>query len=103
METKNADVTKIHLDETTSVSIGVGSIETTGFKRGTSSDESDETDWSDLDEDHMEAMNKDIHNAQVDGMESTLLALVTAGVIDQNDPRLKGVLVDILDALDNHS
>lgn len=100
MENKNADVTKIRLDETTSVSIGVGSIESTGFRYGTSSDE---TDWSDLDEDHTEAMNEDIHNAQVDGMESTLLALVTAGVIDQNDPRLKDVLEDIFDALDNQS
>lgn len=83
-----------------SVTIEDGSVTTDGWK---SNEKSEKQDWGFLDADQQEAIEEDLTNARVDGMESTLLAFTKAGVIDRNDARLQAALTEVFDALINQS
>jgi len=86
MGTKS-NITEIHLASSASIRIGPHSVETTGFRYA-------KKKYPDYDE-----IEGRVHDSRVDGMELTLLALISAKVIDRNDPRLKAVLEFIFETV----
>lgn len=81
----------IHVSENITVTIGLDGVTTEGWTPASALEtEEDPT-------------GEHAAYAMVHGMESTLLALYKAGIIQENDPRLRDAIVTIFDALDNHS